>query len=58
MVAGVCAVLMQLGKSLDFVQRFRWYLSFPLNVFLGDHRPRVNDIMMSFLPLAHMLERW
>ncbi|XP_023717109.1 long-chain-fatty-acid--CoA ligase 5 isoform X5 [Cryptotermes secundus] len=24
---------------------------------LGDHRPRSDDIMMSFLPLAHMLER-
>uniref|UniRef100_A0A1L8DZ27 Long-chain-fatty-acid--CoA ligase n=1 Tax=Nyssomyia neivai TaxID=330878 RepID=A0A1L8DZ27_9DIPT len=34
-VAGVCAVLLQ----------------------LGDHRPRVGDIMLSFLPLAHMLER-
>lgn len=34
-VAGVCAVLLQ----------------------LGEHRPRVNDVMMSFLPLAHMLER-
>lgn len=35
LVAGVCAVLLQ----------------------LGDHRPRVGDIMISFLPLAHMLER-
>ncbi|KAJ6646307.1 Long-chain-fatty-acid--CoA ligase 6, partial [Pseudolycoriella hygida] len=35
-VAGVCAVLLQ----------------------LGEHRPGVNDVMMSFLPLAHMLERW
>lgn len=24
---------------------------------LGDHRPRVGDVMISFLPLAHMLER-
>lgn len=24
---------------------------------LGDHRPRRNDVMISFLPLAHMLER-
>lgn len=24
---------------------------------LGDHKPRVGDIMISFLPLAHMLER-
>lgn len=23
----------------------------------GDHRPRVGDVMISFLPLAHMLER-
>lgn len=35
LVAGVCAVLLQ----------------------LGDHRPRVGDTMISFLPLAHMLER-
>ncbi|XP_073990032.1 long-chain-fatty-acid--CoA ligase 5 isoform X3 [Rhodnius prolixus] len=34
-VAGVCAVLLQ----------------------LGDHKPGPNDIMISFLPLAHMLER-
>ncbi|CAD7081095.1 unnamed protein product [Hermetia illucens] len=34
-VAGVCAVLLQ----------------------LGDHRPRVGDVMLSFLPLAHMFER-
>lgn len=34
-VAGVCAVILQ----------------------LGDQRPRSDDIMMSFLPLAHMLER-
>ncbi|XP_049803053.1 long-chain-fatty-acid--CoA ligase 1 isoform X1 [Schistocerca nitens] len=24
---------------------------------LGDHRPNCNDVMISFLPLAHMLER-
>lgn len=24
---------------------------------LGEHRPRVGDVMISFLPLAHMLER-
>ncbi|CAH0387269.1 unnamed protein product [Bemisia tabaci] len=24
---------------------------------LGEHRPRYNDVMISFLPLAHMLER-
>lgn len=24
---------------------------------LGDHKPRAEDIMISFLPLAHMLER-
>lgn len=24
---------------------------------LGDHRPTSSDIMISFLPLAHMLER-
>lgn len=34
-VAGVCAVVLQ----------------------LGDHKPNVNDVMISFLPLAHMLER-
>ncbi|XP_063985043.1 long-chain-fatty-acid--CoA ligase 5 isoform X1 [Diachasmimorpha longicaudata] len=34
-MAGVCAVLLQ----------------------LGDHRPSANDVMISFLPLAHMLER-
>ncbi|KAL1139986.1 hypothetical protein AAG570_006963 [Ranatra chinensis] len=34
-VAGVCAVILQ----------------------LGDHRPTSTDIMISFLPLAHMLER-
>lgn len=34
-VAGVCAVILQ----------------------LGDHRPTSSDIMISFLPLAHMLER-
>jgi long-chain acyl-CoA synthetase len=26
-------------------------------LFLGDHKPRVGDVMISFLPLAHMLER-
>ncbi|XP_044589098.1 long-chain-fatty-acid--CoA ligase 5 isoform X1 [Cotesia glomerata] len=34
-MAGVCAVLLQ----------------------LGDHRPTSKDVMISFLPLAHMLER-
>ncbi|KAK0166169.1 hypothetical protein PV328_004612 [Microctonus aethiopoides] len=34
-MAGVCAVLLQ----------------------LGDHRPNSTDVMISFLPLAHMLER-
>ncbi|XP_008560358.1 long-chain-fatty-acid--CoA ligase 5 isoform X2 [Microplitis demolitor] len=34
-MAGVCAVLLQ----------------------LGDHRPASKDVMISFLPLAHMLER-
>ncbi|XP_054266091.1 long-chain-fatty-acid--CoA ligase 1 isoform X2 [Macrosteles quadrilineatus] len=34
-VAGVCAVILQ----------------------LGDHKPTVDDVMISFLPLAHMLER-
>lgn len=34
-VAGVCAVLLQ----------------------LGEHRPTNKDCMMSFLPLAHMLEK-
>ena len=23
----------------------------------GEHKPRVGDVMISFLPLAHMLER-
>nr|CAD7201597.1 unnamed protein product [Timema douglasi] len=34
-IAGVCAVLLQ----------------------LGEHRPKSDDVMISFLPLAHMLER-
>lgn len=34
-VAGVCAVLLQ----------------------LGEHKPNTSDVMISFLPLAHMLER-
>lgn len=34
-VAGVCAVLLQ----------------------LGEHKPNTSDVMVSFLPLAHMLER-
>ncbi|XP_039277790.1 long-chain-fatty-acid--CoA ligase 1 [Nilaparvata lugens] len=34
-VAGVCAVIMQ----------------------LGEHKPNTSDVMISFLPLAHMLER-
>ncbi|XP_075238278.1 long-chain-fatty-acid--CoA ligase 6 isoform X2 [Lycorma delicatula] len=34
-VAGVCAVLLQ----------------------LGEHKPNTTDVMVSFLPLAHMLER-
>jgi long-chain acyl-CoA synthetase len=40
----------------------RWNLVLSKNVstsspFPGTHRPRIGDIMMSFLPLAHMLER-
>lgn len=27
------------------------------NVFVGDHRIRSSDVMISFLPLAHMFER-
>ena len=26
-------------------------------VFVGEHKPRQGDVMISFLPLAHMLER-
>lgn len=26
-------------------------------IFIGDNRPRLGDVMLSFLPLAHMLER-
>lgn len=26
-------------------------------IILGEHKPRVHDVMISFLPLAHMLER-
>lgn len=28
-----------------------------VNMQLGEHKPRVGDVMISFLPLAHMLER-
>lgn len=28
-----------------------------LAIFTGDNRPRLGDVMLSFLPLAHMLER-
>lgn len=55
-VAGVCAVLLQLGKSTMYLSP---NMSFNTHSnILGEHRPRVNDVMMSFLPLAHMLERW
>lgn len=44
------------SKFLTASNAFKKSYNFPV-CHSGEHRPTVGDIMMSFLPLAHMLER-
>lgn len=55
-MAGVVAVILQLGMFFVNVINLFTNLCYTI-LHIGEHRPTVGDVMMSFLPLAHMLER-